>query len=189
MTLTIPVYYASLSLQAYMGLRNGLKEEKYQWIEKWGEEICFSMRNYLSAFTYQHFVTIVHLLALGFPIAIASIFAAKENINPDASFCYTAKAPVGCEGDSDVPCERGDLGKLLTLIPTLALIFLYFIFPPAVTISMHYWVRKCKQRAEASTGWIKIKESARIDMMQNVTKQISLYLSVSVPMLIIFIII
>eukprot|EP00956_Cyclotella_meneghiniana_P031454 scaffold82592_cov67-Cyclotella_meneghiniana.AAC.12 len=137
LTLTIPVYYVSLSLQAYMGFRNGFKEEKYVWIEKWA--------------------------------------AGKENINPAASMCRIAKAPVGCEDNPDVPCERGDLQKLIHLILALSLIFLYFIFPPAVTISMQCWIRKCKKRAEASssTGWLKIKESARTDMMKNVTKQIS----------------
>mmetsp|Transcript_17450 Transcript_17450/g.37681 ORF Transcript_17450/g.37681 Transcript_17450/m.37681 type:complete len:168 (-) Transcript_17450:689-1192(-) len=35
--LTIPTYYGSLSLQAFMGMKRNFDEEKYDWIEKYGE--------------------------------------------------------------------------------------------------------------------------------------------------------
>lgn len=33
--LASPVYYGSLSAQAYLSIKNNFKEEKYKWIEKW----------------------------------------------------------------------------------------------------------------------------------------------------------
>lgn len=34
----MPVYYASVGLQSFMGLRNNFVEKKYEWIEKWGKQ-------------------------------------------------------------------------------------------------------------------------------------------------------
>ena len=33
--MTVPVYYGSLVLQAFMGMKNNFEERKYKWIEKW----------------------------------------------------------------------------------------------------------------------------------------------------------
>jgi hypothetical protein len=39
LSLAVPVYYGSLILQAFMGMRHGFKEQKCKRIEKWGETL------------------------------------------------------------------------------------------------------------------------------------------------------
>ena len=91
--MAVPTYYGSLSLQAFMGITNNFKEEKYQWIEKF-----------------------VHIVAWCLPCTISIVFAATENFNPYSSGCYISKAPQGCETDPDVTCQRGREIKNFQLI-------------------------------------------------------------------------
>ncbi|KAL7540566.1 hypothetical protein ACHAXR_010214 [Thalassiosira sp. AJA248-18] len=151
--INIPIYYAALSLQAYMGIRNNFKEEKYRWIEKW-----------------------VHLVACLFPCAISAVFAVTENLNPSGAGCYVSKAPRGCESDPDVPCTRGDDIKRFELIVGLSLIFLYFIFPPSIMLAMYCWIKKVEQKIEDSLGMQRIRVLARKELLTSVSRQMSLYL-------------
>ena len=84
--MTVPTYYVSLSLQAFVDIKNKCQEEKYQCIE-----------------------TSIHPLSWCVPAALASIVLFTENINPSGSsyYCYMVKAPQGCESDLDVPFKRG----------------------------------------------------------------------------------
>ena len=86
LSLAVPIYYSSLSLQALLSLKNNFKEEKYVWVEKY-----------------------IHLTAWGIPCAIATVYAATENYNPfvGGAGCYIAKAPFECESNPDIPCQRG----------------------------------------------------------------------------------
>lgn len=152
-SLTVPTYYASLSLQAFLGIRNNFKETKYIWIEKW-----------------------VHIVAYCIPCTIAILLAATENFNPNGGGCYVAKAPRGCEADPDVPCQRGKDIHMIEYIIGFGLIFLYLIFPPSVVISMYCWIGREEKMMETSTGMHRLRQSARKQMMQSVGKQICVYL-------------
>ena len=77
--MTVPIYYGSLVLQAFVGMKNNFKEIKYKWIEKW-----------------------THIVAWGFPLAVSTVFAATENINPSGAGCWYAKSPKGCDIDPNV---------------------------------------------------------------------------------------
>ena len=60
--MTVAIYYGSLILQAFMGIKHNFKEEKYRWIEKY-----------------------IHLFAFLFPLALSTVVAATENFNPYGS--------------------------------------------------------------------------------------------------------
>jgi membrane protein implicated in regulation of membrane protease activity len=62
------------------------------------------------------------------------------------------------------------------LLVGLSQVFLYFIFPPAVVIAMYCWIRRVHKKMKRSRGIQKVMETARKEMMTNITKQISLYL-------------
>jgi len=136
-----------------MAIKNNFKEEKYGWIEKW-----------------------VHLAAICVPCVLASIVAARENFNANIGGCFLTKAPLGCELDPNMECQRGMGIRYLELVVGLGLLLLYSVFPPSVMISLYCWIGKVQKKMEGSRGMIKVRETARKRMMQNVAWQISLYL-------------
>ena len=151
--MTVPIYYGSLVLQAFMGMKNNFKELKYRWIEKW-----------------------IHVVAWGFPLAVSTVLAATENINPSGSRCWHAQYPKGCEGDPNIDCERGkDIG-MFTLIVGLSQVFLYFVYPPSVIATMFCWIRKLEKKKKEGNGMNQVREATRKEMLISIAKQISLYL-------------
>jgi len=153
--LAVPTYYGSLALQAFLGLQNNFKEEKYRWIE-----------------------IPIHTIAYLIPSAYAIIIAVTENFNPHGSVCSYSKAPWGCESDPDVPCERGeDIQNLINFVG-LSQLFLYFIFPPSAAVSMYCWLKKKQKELSGrnSFGMTLIRENARKETMRSAYLQISLYL-------------
>lgn len=104
------------------------------------------------------------------------MFAVTDNFNPSGAGCYISKAPRGCEADPDVPCTRGEDIKKFELIVGLSLIFLYFIVPPSVIVSMYCWIKKVDRKIQGSNGMNKVRESARKGLLQNAARQMSLYL-------------
>jgi len=152
--LTVPTYYGSLVLQAYLGIKNNFNEEKYQWIE-----------------------IPVHIVAYVPPFVYGVVVAATNNFNPNGSGCWYSKAPQGCESDPGVPCERGQDISYFIYIVGLSQVFLYFIFPPSVILSMYYWMKKIQRNiAKRCSGMTILRESARNQMMQSIYRQLSLYL-------------
>ena len=153
----IPIYHFSLSLQAYMGIRNNFNEKKYKWIEKW-----------------------IHAVAYCVPFAIATVVAATQNFNPSGTGCWIAQSPTGCEGDPDIPCERGQDIKLFVYIVLVGKACLYFILPPIVTVSMYFWLKKMQRVGDSHTNissrMVEIRETARKRMMHCACRQISVYL-------------
>ena len=151
--MVVPIYYASLVLQSYMGIKNNFQEAKYVWIEKY-----------------------IHLVAWIFPLVIGIALAATDNINPWGAGCWYGKAPRGCETDPSIPCERGDdIGPFL-LIVGFTQISLYFIFPPAVVIAMYCWIRRVHKKMSSCSGMHQIRQAARKEMLNSIRKQITLYL-------------
>lgn len=108
--------------------------------------------------------------------AFAAVFAATDNFNPAGSGCFIAKAPLGCESNPDVACERGKDVKIIAFLLQASMVFLYFVYCPGVIISMQCQVNKLQSEVNESTGLHKIKESARKNMLQSVTKQMAIYL-------------
>mmetsp|Transcript_9995 Transcript_9995/g.21642 ORF Transcript_9995/g.21642 Transcript_9995/m.21642 type:complete len:376 (+) Transcript_9995:82-1209(+) len=155
LNMTVPTYYVSLSLQAFMGMKHKFQEENYQWIEKF-----------------------IHLIAWCVPAALASILLFTDNLNPNGSGCHNAKAPQGCESDPDVPCERGGDVDMVEYIVGLGLAFLYFVFPPSIIISMYCWIKKLRNKMDMkrSTGMQQLREYAQKEMVQQIAIQICLYL-------------
>ena len=155
--LTVPTYYASLVLQAYLGVKNNFREERYVWMEKW-----------------------VHLVAYCIPFAYSMVVAATDNFNPNGSGCWYAKAPSGCEADPDVPCERGEDIDSFAYIVGFSQIALYIIFPPLFVLAMCCWMRKVRRetskRCSTGNGMSLIRESMRKHIVQSVYLQITLYL-------------
>jgi hypothetical protein len=166
--MTVAIYYGSLILQAFMGIKHNFKEEKYRWIEKY-----------------------IHLFAYLFPLASSTVVAVTENFNPLGSGCAIAKAPLGCENDPDVPCERGEDIEALFNIFGFSQIFLYLIYPPSMSIGMYCWIKKIQIKTNKSVGMQQVRESARKKMLQSIAMQISSYLfsfwSTFVPSLILFV--
>ncbi|KAL7551494.1 hypothetical protein ACHAWF_014684 [Thalassiosira exigua] len=151
--LVVPTYYGSLSLQAFVGIRNNFREESYRWIEKY-----------------------IHLAAYLFPLVLASIAAATQNLNPNGSGCGFAKYPPGCEADPSVPCTRGENIDMVTYVVGFGLVFLYFVFPPSMVAGLCCWIAKVRRDAKGSTGMKRIKDDARGEMMRSAALQASLYL-------------
>ena len=60
--MAVVIYYGSLILQAFMGIKHNFKEEEYRWIEKY-----------------------IHLFAFLFPLALSTGVAVTENFNPAGS--------------------------------------------------------------------------------------------------------
>ena len=152
-SITVPTYYGSLSLQAFMAMKKSYNEAKYVWIERW-----------------------IHLIAWCIPCAIASVVAATDNFNPSGSGCWLSKAPRGCEDDPTVECERGeDIGYFVYLV-VLSQIFLYLIFPPSVILAIYCWIKKIQKKAQGCRGMQRVRQSARKELMKSIAIQISVYL-------------
>lgn len=152
-SLAVPAYYGSLSLQAFVGIRNNFEEDRYRWVEKY-----------------------IHLAAYCIPITFATIYAATQNFNPNGSGCSVSKYPRGCDADPDVQCERGQDIDMLTHIVGFILAFLYFIFPPSMMIGVQCWIRNLKANIRGRLGMQQIREAARNQLMRSVARQIYLYL-------------
>ena len=149
--MTVPAYYGSLVLQAFVGMKNNFEEQKYRWIEK-----------------------LIHLVAWCIPLLIVTVLAATENINPSGSACWYAKYPKECDTTPDIDCERGkDIGAF-ALIVGLTQLSLYFIFPPIVILAMHYWIKKIQKKKKDNKN--QVREAARKEMLQSISKQMTLYL-------------
>ena len=151
--MTVPMYYGSLVLQAFMAMRNSFKEERYRWIEKW-----------------------IHIVALCYPCAVAIVIAVTENLNPAASGCWYAKSPQGCEADPDIDCKRGEDISALAYILGFTQVFLYFIFPPSVIIAMYCWIHKIQKKLGSCRGMQQVRQAARKEMAKSISKQITTYL-------------
>ena len=95
----------------------------------------------------------------------------------DTGGCWYGKYPKECETSPDIECERGqDIGPFL-LIVGLTQIFLYFIFPPSVILAMHCWIQKLQRKIEEDSNSVhQVRQAARKEMIQCITKQLTLYL-------------
>ena len=153
-TLTVPIYYVSLILQALMGVRHSFEEEKYAHIEKW-----------------------IHAAAYVIPGACAAVLAATENFNPAPAMCWDKKAPLGCESNAEMECVRGqDVGHFGWILAVFMLL-LYFVFPLLVATSMYCWVNKSQENMRVvSQGFREMRERAKKQMMESIAKQICVYL-------------
>ena len=155
--IVVSVYYGSLVLQAFMGIKNNFREEKYSWIEY-----------------------VVHIVAYGWGLALAAVIAATENLNPNGAGCFYAKYPPDCDNsDPDgIPCERGEDIDVFIFLFLFTQVILYVIFPPSVILTMYCWIKKMEKISSKrfNAGMSVLREAFRKQMMQNMYKQVSLYL-------------
>lgn len=152
LSLTVPAYYGSLGVQAYMSIKYEFKEQKYKWIE-----------------------LPLHLLAWVVPAGIASVVAATENFNPVGSGCSIAAYPQGCELDTndDVECIRGgNIGWFVYIVSFLN-ILLYIIFAPTLMMAVYCLIKRKQKESEGNTGMQRIRDQARKQMMKNIVLQMS----------------
>lgn len=152
LTIMVPLYYSSLSLQAFVSTKNGFKEDKTRWIEKY-----------------------IHVVAWCVPCTISSIFAAGEYINPVFQGCYAAASPLGCESDPDLTCERGKDLRQLNRVLSFVNMFIYFAFTPSMLGAIYCLIGKTQHKMSESTGMHQIRASARKQMMTNCAMQILSY--------------
>ena len=151
----VPVYYASLGVYSYLAIKSNFKQEKFQWIEKW-----------------------VHAVAVITPLALCSVVTANESFNPRGTGCFIASSPYLCEKDaSNEECKRGGtLSDLFIGIFAFGNVILYLIVPLIAMLLIGLWIKRTIKEAENSVGMRQLLVSARKQMMQDVMKQIGLYL-------------
>jgi hypothetical protein len=150
----VPVYYASLSIYSFLAVKNNFRQEEYIWIEKW-----------------------IHAVAYIVPLTLCLIVLVKDSFNPRGTGCSIAASPLGCERDPAVQCVRGGiLSDVLIVVLAFGNVVIYLIIPPMAMVLMGCWIKRTSKDAETSEGLRQLQISARKQMMQDVRKQISLYL-------------
>mmetsp|Transcript_5632 Transcript_5632/g.8672 ORF Transcript_5632/g.8672 Transcript_5632/m.8672 type:complete len:442 (+) Transcript_5632:242-1567(+) len=154
----VPSYYASLSLYAYLAVKNSFQEEKYNWIEKW-----------------------IHIHVYFYPLLSGSYLLYKEAFNyAGHSSCWIASIPKGCGLNSDpyVPCDRGpeNIDSLTWVFAGFPLFFFLF-FATAMMIVLYVTVRRKLIPNEALVGKKKLFEKARNAKAKSIAKQASLYVA------------
>lgn len=78
---SVNIYYFSLSVIAFLSVKNKFHEEKYKYVEKY-----------------------IHGIALLFPIVFSVIGLVKDYIHPVGPWCWIGSSPYGC-GDDSFPCD------------------------------------------------------------------------------------
>lgn len=153
-TYVVPVYYASLSICSFLAVKNNFRQEKYEWIEKW-----------------------IHSVAYTLSLSLCLVVLAKDSFNPRGTGCFIASSPFGCERDPAVQCVRGSvLSDVLILVLAFGNVVIFLIIPSVAMVLMGHWIKKTSKDADTSDGLRQLQISARKKMMQDVRKQISLYL-------------
>jgi hypothetical protein len=152
----VAVYYASLGVYSFFAIKNNFKQEDFKWIEKW-----------------------IHSMAWVPPTILCSVVTAHESFNPRGTGCFIAACPFLCEkdGDDDTECDRGGhLSDVFIGIFAFGNIILYLIVPPLAMMLIGCQIKRAVKEVETSVGMKRILVSARKQMMQDVMKQVGLYL-------------
>lgn len=151
---SVAVYYASLGVYSFFAIKNSFKQESFRWIEKW-----------------------IHLAAFVFPFTLCTVVTAHKSFNPRGTGCFIAASPYLCEKVDEEECERGGtLSDVFIGIFAFGNIILYLIVPPLAMMLIGCWIKRTIKEAEQSVGMRQIIVSARKNMMQDLMKQIGLYL-------------
>jgi hypothetical protein len=151
----VPVYYASLGVYSFLAIKHNFHQERFKWIEKW-----------------------IHAIAHMLPLVLCSVVTASESFNRRGTGCFIAASPFLCEKEgSDEECERGGtLSDVFIGVFAFGNIIMYLIVPPLAMLLVACSMRRTIKEAEVSVGMRQILVTARKQMMQDVMKQISLYL-------------
>lgn len=148
--MAFPFYYSSLSIIAYIALKNSFEEEKYVWIEKW-----------------------IHGGAYLFPVTVAIVAAVNGWINPGLSSCVLG-APDDCVFFGGTSCQSHIATRINTTLSVIITIELL-----TGTLAMVLTLCKFNQiekEADVAIGMTRIVEIARKRRMKEVAMQIALYL-------------
>ena len=119
----IGFYYGCFSVYSFVGILNNFEKTKYEWVEKY-----------------------IHIAVPIYPISMALYIVSIEGFN-DSGFgvCSENSAPVGCNTDLDIPCERGPQLFDFMIIAWIYVIpiLLNLVFPSVIMVILFY---KVKQR-------------------------------------------
>ena len=118
-------YYGCFSVYSFVGILNNFEKTKYEWVEKY-----------------------IHIAVPIYPISMALYIVSIEGFN-DSGFgdCSENSAPLECNSDPDIPCERGPqlfdfmIIAWIYLVPVL----LILVFPSVIMVILFY---KVKQRQD-----------------------------------------
>jgi len=106
-------YYASFSIYSFVGVLSNFEKEKYMWVEKY-----------------------IHTIIPLYPLITAFVILSKQAFNKsDDGVCRSTNAPLGCDDEGGVPCERGSFnhriyfklvyGAIALFFPTIVMVVLY----------------------------------------------------------------
>ena len=148
--LAFPFYYSSLSVMAFVAVKNNFQEEKYQWMEKW-----------------------IHVGAYIPPLILASVAAAKDYIHPAMAFC-SIMLPTDCTTWIEPSCDDESKNFLTYAVMTIILLELTL----ATSTMLYLWCKfeKIQKDADNAIGMKRVLESARKRRLKEVAIQTGLYL-------------
>eukprot|EP00579_Thalassiosira_antarctica_P033216 CAMPEP_0201999514 /NCGR_PEP_ID=MMETSP0905-20130828/6081_1 /ASSEMBLY_ACC=CAM_ASM_000554 /TAXON_ID=420261 /ORGANISM="Thalassiosira antarctica, Strain CCMP982" /LENGTH=404 /DNA_ID=CAMNT_0048555765 /DNA_START=124 /DNA_END=1338 /DNA_ORIENTATION=+ len=148
--MAFPFYYASLSIFAYVAVKNNYKEEKYVWMEKW-----------------------IHVGAYLPPLTLAIVAAVKDWIRPGLAYCII-DIPGDCLTSIDPDCDHKNATKIYS--PIAAIVLIELMVGTFTIIYLLCTFDKIQKEVEVAIGMKQIVEKARKRRLQEVSLQTGLYL-------------
>ena len=143
-----PFYYASISVFAYLAVKNNFNEDKYAWLEKW-----------------------IHLGAYALPLSVSIASLAKGWYGPGLQFCILEKN-VGC--DDYVECF--DKGALKMFRPLEYLILVELLVGTGTITVLLCKYEKMQGEIDDAVGYTRIVETVRRRRLVEAAIQTGLYI-------------
>lgn len=133
------IYYGCFSLYSCVAVLNDFDQKKYKWCEKW-----------------------IHMFVQTFTLAMAFYGLAVEGYNPVLGFCKMASYPIDCETSDEVDCVRGPAtyGKWKAIGMRLIPLCLYVVIPTIAMIFLYFKVKSREKNPAQTKGLITSKEVA-----------------------------
>ncbi|EJK77462.1 hypothetical protein THAOC_00707 [Thalassiosira oceanica] len=146
--LAFPFYYASISVFAYLAVKNNFNEEKYAWLEKW-----------------------IHIGAYALPLSVSIASLAKGWYGPGLQFCNLEKN-VGC--DNYVECY--DKGAFNIYEPLEYLILVELLVGTGTITVLLCKYEKMQREIDEAVGYTRIVETVRRRRLVEAAIQTGLYI-------------
>lgn len=148
--LAFPFYYASLSVYAYLALKNNFQEEKYVWIEKW-----------------------IHMGAYALPLAVGIAGLVKGWFHSALAFCRN-DLHVTCDFDEDPDCQSKH--AISTVSAFVVIVGIELSIGTLTIIVLLCTFEKIQRKHDAAVGVTRMVESLRRARYKAVAWQTGLYL-------------
>lgn len=147
-------YYTSLSLLAFIQVRNDFDETKTKKVEPW-----------------------FHFAVLFLPVPGVVIALFRGFINPGKAWCWVEPYPISCIQDPAVECIRGE--NLAVYQRAHALLYLpMLIFSAFILLLIKASIYRSALREKDLTGLKQFIERARKRKLKMVTRQYALFLGI-----------